>query len=473
LSERAEKKDKLRRKEEIFRVNFQTNPDAIIINNLRTGGCVEINKSFTRLTGYSKKDIIGKESVRMFWSIKRDYLFFLRKINQKGYINNYSTMFNIKGGGTVTALMSSKIIRIGNARHVISVLKDITDLKNAEDALRESEERYRTLFENNPIETLIVDHMGRVTGYNLAKARSGMRLPNIGDVMYKDYASHHCNDMYAELMDCIKTGIQKEFPEQAYESRVLNIRFSPFTGGAIITNIDITESKRASEQIQDLSRQLLLIQEEERQRIARDLHDSVAQDLSSLRIKCETFFDTKGISSEAMNLAMVKQKINGISAVLKNSIQALRCIAYELRPPGLDELGLPITLYRYCEDFSEATQIEIDFFSAGLENLQLNPDVEINTYRIVQEALNNIKKHSGATKVLMRLVASYPVIILRIDDNGKGFDQTVQALQKKQLNHMGLSSMEERIRLLGGSISITSSPGSGTNLVARIPVKEE
>ena len=336
--------------------------------------------------------------------------------------------------------------------------------KNMEKALRASEERYRTLFQNNPIETIIVDHKATITGYNKAKARSRGRIPVIGEIMYKDYGSRHANNMFEELMDCIKTGKQKEFPEQKYNERFLHIRISPYSGGAIITSLDITKTKTAEEQIQILTREIMKVQENERKRIARDLHDSVAQDLSSLRISCETFFD-----DNAENSFKIRYKIKEISKALKGSINAIRDIAYELRPPSLDELGLSITLFRYCEEFKAKTGINTDFFSAGLEQIRMDPETEINLYRLVQEALNNIRKHAQATKATVRLVASYPNVLLRIEDNGIGFDMDLQADVGLKNRHMGLRSMEERVCLLGGKMIFKSSPGQGTRLFVEVP----
>ncbi len=123
----------------------------------------------------------------------------------------------------------------------------------AENALRKSEERYRALFENNPIETIIVDHEARITGYNLAKKLSGDRLPITGDIMYRDYAAKHLHDLYSELMECIRTGEPREFPDQNYADRYLYIKISPYSAGAIITSIDMTRQKRLEERLRRLS----------------------------------------------------------------------------------------------------------------------------------------------------------------------------------------------------------------------------
>ncbi|HEA66460.1 MAG TPA: response regulator [Desulfobacterales bacterium] len=122
--------------------------------------------------------------------------------------------------------------------------------KQAEDELRESEERYRALFEDNPIETIVVDKDARITMYNKAKKTSGDRLPRIGDVMYRDYAASHLIDMHQELMECIKRGESKDFSDQDYKGRFLDIKMFPFEEGAIIISIDQTEKKNLEAKLQ-------------------------------------------------------------------------------------------------------------------------------------------------------------------------------------------------------------------------------
>lgn len=151
---------------------------------------------------------------------------------------------------------------------LVSQVKVALRIKKAEDALRKerdslellveertamlknSEERYRALFEYSPIETIIVDNEAKIMMYNFAKKTSGRRLPNINDIMYRDYAGKHKINMFEELMECIKTGNQKEFFDLEYNEQFLHIRISPFSDGAIITAIDLTESKRLQDQLQ-------------------------------------------------------------------------------------------------------------------------------------------------------------------------------------------------------------------------------
>jgi PAS domain S-box-containing protein len=147
-------------------------------------------------------------------------------------------------------LVKERTVELTKANELLQ--QEINDRMGKEEALRLSEERYRALFINNPIETIIVDLKGKVTGFNKAKEEGAKekpndRLPELGDRMYKDYAGKHRINMHKELMDCLGLGKPKDFPELQYDNRFLHINISPFSDGAIITSIDVTERKRAEE----------------------------------------------------------------------------------------------------------------------------------------------------------------------------------------------------------------------------------
>ena len=231
---------------------------------------------------------------------------------------------------------------------------------------------------------------------------------------------------------------------------------------------DVSERRQAGEHIHALNQQLIKAQEGERQMISRELHDQVAQDLSTLKITCETLL---GNQSEVP--FEVRQGLSELSRTLQKIIKTVRDLSYDLRPSSLDQLGLVRTVFQYCEDFSTKNGTNVDFSSAGMDSLSLDFDTEINLYRLIQEGLNNIKKHADASHVTIRLVASSPKIILRIEDDGKGFnvkDRLIAAFHEKR---MGLRSMEERVGLLQGKMRIQSSQAKGTKILVEIPYKEK
>ena len=148
-------------------------------------------------------------------------------------------------------------------------------------------------------------------------------------------------------------------------------------------------------------------------------------------------------------------------------------MAYDLRPPGLKELGLVETIYRFCEDFTQMWGLPVDFQSAGLKKLKLDYGIQINLYRLVQEGLTNIRKHAAAGRVTLKLTAAFPNIILRIEDNGRGFDVQKRAASAGQEKRMGLRSMQERVTLLNGEMKLQSKPGQGTKVSIKLPFAEK
>jgi PAS domain S-box-containing protein len=223
----------------------------------------------------------------------------------------------------------------------------------------------------------------------------------------------------------------------------------------------------SEEKIHTLTQELIKAQENERHRIACHLHDHVAQDLSSLKIGLETLCDDRRESNPEL-----REKIAGLAKLLQGSIAAVRNLSYDLRPPGIDQLGLNRAVFLYCEEFARQNDLKLDFYSAGLEDVRLDFDTEINLFRLIQEGLTNVKKHARAGQVAIRMVASCPNIILRIEDDGTGFDVQARLQRLIREKRMGLSNMEERVRLLGGKMRIQSRPGGGTGLYIEVPFKE-
>lgn len=228
----------------------------------------------------------------------------------------------------------------------------------------------------------------------------------------------------------------------------------------------IMEARRTEEHLQTLSRELIRAQEMERQRIARELHDDVAQSLSMLKIGIESLECGKAELENCLG-----PRIQELSTQVSGTIDSLRNISYALLPPGLVQLGLVSTIFRLCDEYSSRHGIQVDFRAEGMDNIKPDFEFQINVYRIIQEALSNVRRHAQATHVAVKLVASHPSVLLRIEDNGRGFALESGSGEQLRERHMGLWSMGERARILGGVLRVRSAPGKGTRIVVDIPLR--
>jgi signal transduction histidine kinase len=226
----------------------------------------------------------------------------------------------------------------------------------------------------------------------------------------------------------------------------------------------LKERQRSETQIRTLTQKLMKTQEDERRMISRELHDRVGQDLSGIKVALETLFDQQPAENHE-----IRGKVARLSRLLDRAIFTVRDLAYDLRPPGLEEMGIVQALSIFCDDFSEKTKIATEYHSVGIEKMKLNFNTQINLYRMIQEGLNNIHKHAEATRAVVKLTAAYPHIILRIEDNGRGFDVEKRAREIDSEKRMGLRSLQERTHLLGGIMIVTSKPGLGTKILIKLP----
>lgn len=227
----------------------------------------------------------------------------------------------------------------------------------------------------------------------------------------------------------------------------------------------IVTQRRAEEQMRALSRELIMIQENERQRIARELHDHLTQDLSGVKAGLE------GLLAAHPPGDALKPQAAEVVARLSGAIASIRDLSYALLPMGLTELGLVNTVLRHCEEYSQRHGIEVEVFADGMDGLKLDFETQINLYRIVQESLANVRKHAAASRVEVRLLASHPHLLLRIEDDGRGavLDECLARAGRER--RIGLWSMRERVRLLGGKISFLTRPGRGLRIRVEVPLQ--
>jgi two-component system NarL family sensor kinase len=196
-----------------------------------------------------------------------------------------------------------------------------------------------------------------------------------------------------------------------------------------------------------------------------DLHDSVIQILSSVKFRLQTVEERLIDEDQGAWRDTLKAK-----AHLEKAIHEVRRISRNLRPSELDDLGLAPAVRSLCSEFSERTGVKVELAILNLPQ-SIPDDIELNLYRIIQESLGNIEKHSSATRVSIRLAREGPILRATIGDNGRGFDPAAPRGKKSKPRGMGLVDMQERAGLLGGSCQLRSTPGSGTEILVEMPLK--
>jgi len=204
-------------------------------------------------------------------------------------------------------------------------------------------------------------------------------------------------------------------------------------------------------------------QEEERLRIARELHDDICQRITAVKIHMDA------LEAHRPNLpSLILNKIRMVKKQLGNSINEIRRVSANLRPLALDDLGLVAALRLVCREFEDLNSIKVVFTTRNLPAIPGDEEVEITLYRVVQEALSNILKHARASEVEVTLSYHAHTRSLVIRDNGKGFD-VAKLSARKEHSGFGLLNIRERVRLIGGTVEITSEKKKGTTVRISVP----
>jgi signal transduction histidine kinase len=230
----------------------------------------------------------------------------------------------------------------------------------------------------------------------------------------------------------------------------------------------IISMRRAEERLRQLSLERIKAEETERQRIARELHDDVAQHLSLARMGLDRLLAAMTAEAGPESRDLVRD----CAARLGAALASLRNLAGDLLPPALDRLGLAEAAAALCRDTAARTGLAVEFSADGLATADIGFDAALNVYRVLQEGLANACRHGRCSRIVVRLIASHPLLLLRLADDGQGFDPNTRLPEALAEKRLGLWSMGERVRLLGGRLTISSRPGRGTRIKAEIPLAE-
>lgn len=346
--------------------------------------------------------------------------------------------------------------------------------------LRQSEESYRGLFENATEAIFVLDLRGKIIAANRACERlTGLTTAQLVGM---DSASLLSGESLATVGQVVERQVRGEATEGPIELRLTRrdgteaivelmpnviVRGDAPVGLQAIVR-DVTEQRRLQENLRFYVSQVLRAQEAERLRIARELHDDTAQALTGLSRRLDMLVDTLALSGDNVPQEM-SARLEELRDQSDTILAGIRRFSRDLRPPVLDDLGLLPALKWLVTGLEEEHGIVADVRVVG-EQRRLPTETELAVFRIAQEALNNVWKHSGASSVELSLDFRGDALTLTVADDGKGFDVPRRVSDLAADGKFGVTGMEERVRILGGTLALQSKPGAGTCVEVTVPV---
>jgi len=339
-----------------------------------------------------------------------------------------------------------------------------------------SERNYRQLFENANDAIWVHDLQGNITAANEAAAKLvGYDIKEMGKMNVREFLSDESLNIASQIRHKL---LEQEAVEQPYEQSLIRKDGTKATlklTTSLVTENgkpigfqhiarDVTEERRMQDSLRYYLSHVTKVQEEERKRIARELHDDTSQALYALSRQVDNF--ARNNSRQAPNTtAFLKE----LQEQLNKTLQGIRRFTQELRPSMLDDLGLLATLRWQVSDLEKQSGVEVRLTVIGIER-RFSAEMELTIFRIVQEALRNVEKHAQASKVEVKIEFCEGKTKISIGDNGKGFDSGRSLADLPREGKLGIAGMEERVRLLNGNMRIESKPDKGTKVMIEVPI---
>jgi len=529
VEQEREKLDQRLRDQQFYtRSLIESNIDAIMTTDPQ-GIITDVNNQMEALTGCTRDELIGAPFKNCFTDLDRAEAAIKQVLSEKKVVNYELTARARDGKETVVSYNAATFYdRDRSLQGVIAAARDVTERKRIETAQRQSEKRYRTLFELGPVGVYSCDAEGAIREFNARAAELWGRKPKSGDAADVYCGSHklyHLNGSFMPHDQCPMADVlggkmpsacdREVVIERPDGSRVLVLEnIAPLRDergaitGAINCFVDLTALKQAMEaqsrldtltvtnrelereiarrqvvekslqsselhlsqsldKSRHLAHQILSAQEEERKEISQELHDEVAQSLAAIGVHLSA------LGAEALrNPKGLAKKVALTQELVKKSMHTVHRFARELRPAILDDLGLVAALHSFLKEFEQRTGLQVHFtaFTTGKID-RLDSKKSAVLYRVAQSALNNSAKHAKGSLVNVSLQKIPGAICMEIKDNGKGF-QVERVLHAKRHKRLGLPIMKERVDMAGGSFAVESIRGQGTTIRVQIPVDD-
>jgi PAS domain S-box-containing protein len=474
-AQRRKTQTELRKSEEKFSKAFQRSPLAFTLASFVDYRLVEVNETFERYSGWRRDEVIGRTPFEIkFWVDMSQRSAFVEQLQGQGAVRGMEIAFRRKDGQVRIGLVSSELIDLNGEPCVLSLIADVTQSKHAQEALRASEERLRLAQQAGRIGTFEWNiRTGLNTWTSELEALYGLPSGGFGGTQAAFESLVYSDDRAGviELVDrSLKTGQSTKgewrvvWPDGsvhwiAGQWRVLmDGSGEPFRMMGV--NIDITERKLAEEALSNVGRRLIQAQEQERVRIARELHDDINQRMAMLEIDLGEFSERSPDSTGNLQIRLeaLRLRVSEIS-------MEIQAIAHRLHSSKLEYLGLVAACRSFCKEVAERQRVSVEF-KADKVPPGVPRDVSLTLFRVLQESLQNAIKHSSVKNFEVYLVGMPEEIRLTVRDHGVGFD--VEAAMDGL--GLGLVSMRERLSLVKGTIFIASRPTDGTEVNVRVPM---
>jgi PAS domain S-box-containing protein len=434
------------------------------------GNLVDVNEAYCRMSGYSRQELLSMHTsdVEVNEASPELVVQHIQRIFLSGS-DRFETRHRCKDGRIIEVEVIATFLKL-RERYVFAFMRDITERKRAEEQIRllayavQSARDLICITDGENRFTFVNQSFVKACGYSqeeiLGKKPDFLYSPKNPPGLYEHIFRQTLGGSWTgELLNCRKDGT--EFPVSLSTSEIKNSEGR--TIGLIGVASDITERKQAEEELRLLPLRIIEAQEAERLRVARELHDGVNQLLASAKMRL------RKVEAGAVSLNPAAREILArCSRLLVQALEENRRIAHNLRPSDLDEFGLAAASRNFCKELQSRTKLEVKYNIARIDQ-RLAPALELNLFRILQEAVNNIEEHARAREVRLRIAFHGDSIVLKIQDDGRGFDPKRGKAGKGKWRGIGLTNMRERAEFLGGTCAVESAPKRGTTITVRVP----